>query len=531
MIRSKFARQLMAAGLALAAACALPPAHAQTLRWASQGDAQTMDPHSQNESLTNQINSQVYEPLVDRDRQLNLVPRLAESWQQVSPLVWRVKLRPDVKFHDGTPLTAEDVVFSMQRARELTSQFSVYANALGRAVAVDPLTVEFRLERVNPIFLQHLGTISIMSKAWAEKHRVTRPLDFKNKEESHASFNANGTGPYMLVQRQPGIRTTFRRNPAWWGRFEGNVQEIVYTPIANDATRLAALISGQLDFVLDPAPRDLARLRNTRGVKVVEGPENRIVFIGMDQARDKLLYAKVPGDRNPFKDRRVRLALYQAIDIETLRTKLMNGQSAPTGANTPSPLGTYQDPQIEARFPFDLAAARALMAEAGYADGFEVTLDCPNNRYINDEEICIALATMWAQLKVRVRVNAMPRATYFPKLEKLDTSLFMYGWGGSITDAETSMTPLMRNRGPQGVGFYNYGNVRNDKFDALAAQSSVEGDPKKREELVRAALREWREQVHTLPLHRQFIPWAMRDNVDAVHRADNWLEVAWVRIR
>ncbi len=524
-------RPLLIAALCAALVLPLAAAQAQTLRWASQGDAQTMDPHSQNESLTNQINGQVYETLVDRDRQLNLAPRLALSWQHTGPQAWRFKLRPNVKFHDGTPFTADDVVFSLQRAKEPTSQLSVYANALGTAVAVDALTVDFKLDRVNPIFLQHLGTVQIMSRVWSEKHKVTRPLDFKNKEESYASFNANGTGPFMLVQRQPGIKTSYKRNPNWWGKAEGNVQEIVYTPIANDATRLAALVSGEIDLVLDPAPRDIARLRNTSGVKIVDGPENRVVFLGMDQSRDKLLYAKVPGDKNPFKDRRVRLALYQAIDIDAIKNKLLNGQSAPTGGNTPSPAGAYNDPQVETRFPFDLAAARALMAEAGYPDGFEITLDCPNNRYINDEEICIALATMWSQLKVKVRVNAMPRATYFPKLEKLDSSLFMYGWGGSITDAETAMTPLMRTRGERGLGLYNYGNVRNDKFDALAAQSSVEADPKKREELVKAALREWREQVHTIPLHRQVIPWAMRANVQAVHRADNWLEVSWITIK
>ena len=517
---------------ALVAALVLPlHSQAQTLRWASQGDAQTMDPHSQNEGLTNQINGQVYEALIDRDRQLNLQPRLALSWQQTAPLVWRFKLRPGVKFHDGGAFTANDVVFSVQRAKEQTSQLSVYANALGTPVAVDPMTVEFRLDRVNPIFLQHLGTIPVMSRAWAEQHKVTKPLDFKNREESFASFNTNGTGPFMLVQRQPGIKTTYKRHPAWWGKFEGNVQEIVYTPIANDATRLAALVSGEIDFVLDPAPRDIARLRNTRGVKIIDGPENRLLFLGMDQARDKLLYAKVPGDKNPFKDLRVRQALYHAIDIETIKTKLMNGQSLPTGGSTPSPAGAFNDPALETRLPFDLARARALMAEAGYPDGFEVTLDCPNNRYVNDEEICIALASMWAQLKVKIRVNAMPRATYFPKLEKLDTSLYLYGWGGAVTDAETVMTPVLRNRGDKGVGLYNYGNWRNDKFDALAAQSSVEPDPKKREDLIKAALREWQAQVNIIPLHRQIIPWAARSNVQAVHRADNWLEVAWVTLQ
>lgn len=523
------------AWIALAALSLGLAVQAQTLRWASQGDALTMDPQSQNEGLNNAINGQAYERLTRHDKQLDLVPSLATEWQQSGPLSWRFKLRPNVRFHDGTPFTADDVVFSVNRAKSPVSTFSVYANALGTPVAIDPLTVEFRLEKVNPIFLQHVDTVYIMSRAWAEKHRVTRPLDFKNKEESHASFNANGTGPYLLAERQPGIKTSFKRNPAWWGwnggraDATGNVQEIVYTPIANDATRLAALISGEIHFVLDPAPRDIPRLRSVTGVKVITGPENRIIFIGMDQQRDELLYGSVK-DRNPFKDVRVRRALYQAVDIETLRTKLMNGLSVPTGGYTPSPKGAYDDAQLESRLPFDLAAARRLMTEAGYADGFEVTLDCPNNRYVNDEEICLALATMWAQIKVKLRVNGMPRATYFPKMERWDTSMYLLGWGGSVTDAETTLTPVMRNPGPKGEGLYNYGRSRNDGFDKLAAQSSVEADPKKREQLVKQALSEWKQQVHSIPLHRQMIPWAVRSTVDVVHRADNWLEVPWVMI-
>jgi len=519
-------KRLLMLGLFVLAASA----QGQTLRWASQGDPQTMDPHSQNESMTNMINGQVYERLTRRDRALGIVPGLASEWIQVSPLVWRFKLRPGVKFHNGAALTADDVVFSIKRAQEPTSQVSVYANAVGTPRKVDELTVEFTLTSFNPIFLQHLDTLWIMSKSWCEANRVTRPLDFKNKEESFSGMNANGTGPYMLVTRQPGIKTVFKRNANWWGKFEGNVQDVVFTPIGNDATRLAALVSGEIDFVLDPAPRDITRLRNTEGVKVIDGPENRIVFIGLDQGRDKLLYGQVPGDKNPFKDVRVRRALYQAIDVETMRSKLMNGLSVPTGGLTPASVAAYEDPRLEARYPFDMAAARKLMAEAGYAEGFEVSLDCPNNRYINDEEICQTLAAMWAQLKVKVRVNAMPRVLFFPKIEKLDTSLYLYGWGGAITDAESILTPVFRNRGERGVGAYNYGNVRNDKADQLAAQSSIEVDPKKREQLIKAALTEYKEQFNVIPLHRQMIPWAARSKVTVVHRPDNWLELSWVTI-
>ncbi|MFM9916325.1 MAG: ABC transporter substrate-binding protein [Rhizobacter sp.] len=524
-------RRVIGGWVGLLSACLLVPGvSAQTLRWASQGDPQTMDPHSQNELLTNNLNGQVYESLVNRDRRLELVPVLAVSWQQSGPLRWRFKLRPNVKFHDGAPFGADDVVFSVRRARDSASDIRAYALALGEPLAVDALTVDFVLKEVDPIFLQHLSTVQIMSRAWAEQHGAVKPIDYKSRQEGYAALHANGTGPYKLALRQPDVKTVYQRNSAWWGTFEGNVQDVVYTPIKSDATRVAALISGEIDFVLDPAPQDLARLRSTSDVRVIEGPENRIVFIGMDQGRDQLLYSSVKG-RNPFKDLRVRRALYQAIDIEAMRSRLMRGQSLPTGGVTPSPVGAYGDPELETRLPFDLPTARQLMADAGYPQGFEVTLDCPNNRYINDEEICQALAAMWARLGVKVRVNAMPRSTYFPKLQRLDTSMYLLGWGGSITDAETTLTPLLRSRGEGGVGAWNFGQVSDARLDQLAAASSKEGDPKKREQLIKAALKEQKDKLLLLPLHRQVVPWGARRNVDVVHRADNWVEFSWIRMQ
>jgi len=503
---------------------------AQTLRWTSQGDMQTTDPHSQNEVLTNSLNNQVYEALTRRGKDMSMIPALATEWTQVTPLIWRFKLRPGVKFHDGTPFTADDVVFSMQRLRDANAPQRVYANAVGIPKAVDPLTVVFALDKPNPIVPELMGNLYIMSRRWCEEHRVTRPLDFKKQEESYASQNANGTGPFILVSRQPGVKTVFKRNPNWWNKFEGNLQEFVYMPIANDATRTAALISGEVDLVLDPPPRDVARLRSQPGLKVLDGQENRIVYVGMDQTRDKLLYGQAPGDKNPLKDLRVRKALYQAIDIEAIKTKLMNGYSLPTGGLTPSPRGGYNDPKLETRLPYDVAAARKLMADAGYADGFEITMDCPNNRYINDERICVALASMWAQLKVKVKVNAMPRALFFPKAEKFDTSLYLAGWGGGSTDAEVMLTPVLRNRGEQGVGVANYGGSINNEADALAAQSTTETDPAKREPLVKAALQSFREQVNLIPLHRQVIPWAMRSNVNIPHSPNNLASMDWVTL-
>jgi len=530
-------RRLFIALIAVAASFSQAPLQAQTLRWAAQGDLQTLDPHSQNELMTNSLNNQVYEYLVRRMRDQSLGPSLATEWVQVNPLLWRVKLRAGVSFHDGSPFSAEDVIFSMQRLRDANSPFRVYANAVGTPKAVDALTVEFTLTRPNPIFAEHLINLMIMSKRWCEQHKITRPLNFKEKEDSYANLHANGTGPFMLVSREPGVKTTYKRNPAWWGRSapdQGNVQEFTFTPIGNDATRTAALITGEIDFVLDPPPRDVDRLRRTPGLRVLDGPENRLVFLGLDQTRDTLLYGQAPGpdgkQRNPFKDVRVRRALYQAIDIEAIKTKLMAGYSLPTGALTPSALGSYNDPALETRLPYDLAAARKLMADAGYADGFEVTMDCPNNRYINDEKLCIAVASMWAQLKVKVRVNAMSRVLFFPKIEKFDTSLYLAGWGGGTVDADVMLTPVLRNRGEQGVGVGNYSGIINDKGDALAAASSIETDPAKRQALVKAALQAYREQVNLIPLHRQVIPWAMRESISAAHSPANWLSVDWVKV-
>jgi peptide/nickel transport system substrate-binding protein len=523
-------RRLRSLTLCLAACFAASAVHAQTLRWASQGDAQTMDPYSQNELLTNAMNGQVYETLVSRGKTMQLEPALATDWQQSSPTQWRLKLRPNVKFHDGSPFSADDVLFSIQRAKEASSDIAVYANAVGAPKKVDALTVEFNLANVNPIFLQHLGLLPIMSKAWAEKNKATKPIDFKNKEEGYASFNASGTGPYMLVSRQPDVKTVYKRNPNWWGKFDGNVQEVVYTPIKSDATRVAALISGEVDFILDPAPQDLPRLRNTGGVRVIEGPENRIVFIGMDQLRDELLYSSVKG-KNPFKDQRVRQAFQLAIDTQAIKTQVLRGLSIPTGVMFAPQVDGYPK-DLDKPVKVDRERARKLLAEAGYPNGFEVTLDCPNNRYIADEKICVAAAAMLAQVNIKVKVNAMPRASYFPKIQNLDTSFYMLGWGVPTFDSQYALQSLLRTRIEKTPdGDYNLGRYSNPKVDEAIDKLKTEVDTKKRAALAREVTEIHMKDVGHIPLHFQVIPWAMRSNVSVIHRADNRLTVKWVKIQ
>ena len=509
---------------------AVTQANAKTFRWADQGDANTMDPHAQNEGLTNAINGQTYETLVNRDKQMRVVAVLATEWQQTKPKQWVFKLRRNVKFHDGAALTADDVVFSVVRAQDQTSAIRSYALGLGEPRKVDDFTVEFNLKDVNPIFLEHATLVQIMSKVWCEKNNSTKPQDFKNKQDIFATLNANGTGPYMLKARQPDVRTVHVVNPNYWGKIEGNVTEVIFTPLKSDPTRTAALLSGEIDFVHDPAPNDIARLRSTANVKVVDGVENRVLFIGMDQNRDELLYADVKG-KNPFKDRKVRMAMYNAIDIEAIRSRLMRNQAFPTGAIMPSPIGTYNDAEIEKRLPYDVAAAKKLMAEAGYPNGFSVQLDCPNNRYINDEEICNALAAMWAQIGIKIKVLAMPRIQYFAKGQKRDVSLYLLGWGGAITDGQTTFDQIYHSKDTTGKGDWNWGDVKNPTVDSLVAQQAVEADPKARQVIVKKLLKEMNEQVHYLPLHRQVIPWATRSNVELVHRPDNWVEYQWISVK
>jgi peptide/nickel transport system substrate-binding protein len=514
--------RLIASLLACALVAGAAVADAKTLRWAGRGDMNTTDPHSFNENLTNNINSLIYDTLVQRDKDLKLEPALAVSWQQLDPKTWRVKLRPGVKFHDGTPFTADDVVFSYERARAESSQLRTYSNAAGMPKKIDDLTVDFVTNGPNPIELEHWATIYIMSKAWCEKNRATKPQNFKEKEDMITAHQANGTGAYMLKSREPDIKTVLAKNPNWWGikegMYTGNADEVIYLPIGNDGTRLAALVSGEIDLVNDPPPQDVPRLKQNPDIKVLEGTENRIVFIGMDQGRDELVYSNVKG-KNPFKDKRVRQAMYQAIDIDAIKNVTMRGLSQPSGALIMS--SVQSTPELEKRLPYDKAKAKQLLTEAGYPNGFEVTIDCPNNRYVNDEKICQALAAMWAQIGVNVKVNAMPRANYFPKIEKLDTSMYMLGWGGASVDGIFILQPVLATYNGKGDGDYNYGRYNNPKLDELTAKIKVDMDPEQRLGEIRDALAAHNAEINHIPLHRQVIPWAARANVSVPHRADN----------
>jgi len=518
---------IMACGLAVSAA-----ADAKTLRWSSAGDIATHDPHAQNESFNNQFNGQIYEQLLARDKTMKLIGNLATDWKQTSPTTWVFNLRKGVKWHDGSKFNADDVVFSILRAQADTSQMKVYGNALGKPKKIDEFTVELTTPIPNPVLPDMVGSgnIYIMSKAWSEKNKIEKPQDFKNKQETFAVRNAMGTGPYMLVSREPDVKTVLKKNPNWWGKYDGNVDEVVYRPIKSDSTRIAALLSGEIDFVLDVPAQDLARLKQERKLTVFEGRENRIIFIGMDQARDQLLYSDVKG-KNPFKDKRVRMALYQTTDVEALKRTVMRGLSVPTAINLPAPKAAGIPDAMDKRHPMiSTEAAKKLLAEAGYPNGFTVTLDCPNDRYVNDERICVALAGMWSKIGVNIKVAAIPKANFFPKAQKLDTSMYMLGWGGATTDAMFTLKPVIHSRNDTGAGEYNWGNYKISALDELIENAEGETDAKKRQEMINKAMQIHHDEVLHIPLHLQVIPWAAQAGVSVVHRPDNWLEVAWVKM-
>jgi len=506
---------------------------AKNLRWSSQGDVTTQDPHGQDESFTKSINAMIYERLIMPGKDMSPTPWLAASWKTVSPTQRVFYLRKDVKFQDGTPMTADDVVFSFERAAK-SKQFRTYTSQAGTARKIDDYTVEFTTAAPNPVATIAIGEIPVMSKAWAQKNGAVEPQDFSTKEATYASRNAMGTGPYRLVSYEPGVKTVLTKNTDWWGvkdgRYEGNLETIEYRPITNAATRMAALQSGEIDFVLDPPVQDIAKVKEDRGLRVWEGDETRVITIALDQARDELLFSDVKG-KNPFKDKRVRAALYHAIDINAIRTQVMRGLATPTAIALPNPKGEGIPAALDKRLAFDPAAARALLTEAGYPNGFGFTLHCPNDRYVNDEKICTALAAMWARAGLNVRVEAMPKAQYFQRTPKKEFSACMQGWGDNNRDAMFTLKPLYHSLNDKGAGDTNYGNFSNAQLDDLIDGAEVEMDPAKRQALINLAVEVLQREVLVIPLHRQVIPWVTRSNVTLVHRSDNKFAPLWVRIQ
>ena len=523
----KIERKMAATALFVALSAAGVVASAQTVRIANQGDALSMDPHSLNETLQLSVTGNVYEPLVGRNKDLSLTPMLATSWKQTSPNVWRFELRKGVQFHDGTPFTADDVVFSLARTQVEGSDMKSYTNDFKEVRKIDSHTVEIETKTPFPILPDVLSLVYIMSKKWCETNQATVPVDRRKGVENTASFKANGTGPFRVRERQPNVRTVFTRNGSYWGKIEGNVTEVVFTPIGNDATRVAALLSGEVD-VMEPVPvQDIDRVNSSANTRAVTGPELRTIFLGMDQKRDELLYSNVKG-KNPFKDKRVRQAFYQAIDIKGIKKTVMRGASNPSAQLVGPGINGFQ-PEMK-RLPYDVEAAKKLMAEAGYPNGFEVSMNCPNDRYVNDGRICQTVAANLSRINVKINLQAETKGTYFPKVLRRDTSFYMLGWTPATYDAHNAMNAIMRCVDDKGAGQFNLGAYCNPKVDELTLKVQAETDKNKRNAYIKEAFDLHAADVGHIPLHQQALAWGVNKKVKLVQLADNFMYFKWISL-
>jgi peptide/nickel transport system substrate-binding protein len=521
---------LLAATTASIVAFAMAPASAQTLRYANQGDLKSLDPYTLRETTTIAHHGHVYEGLVARDKELKIIPALAESWETPEPTRWRFHLRHNVKFHNGDLFTADDVLFSADRVRADGSNFASVIPAGAKFVKVDDYTVDVLLSTPNPILITQWDGWYIVDKKWCEENNAVAPTPASATTPSYASLHENGTGPFVIESHQPGVKTVFKPFAGWWRKPEHNLKEIIFTPIASSATRVAALLSGDVD-IIEPVPiQDIQRVNASGTAKVLTGPELRTLFIGMDQLRDELLYSNIKG-KNPFKDIRVREAFYKAIDVDLIKSRVMRGLSTPSALMIAPELFPLSKEFVRPKA--DPEGAKKLMVAAGYPDGFEVTMDCPNDRYVNDAEICQAVVGMLARIGVKVNLLAQPKAQYFAKVLKpggFNTSFYMLGWQPASQDSHNVMHDIMGCReDPKDParGETNLSGYCNKDFDALTDKVLVETDNAKRDQLITQAFEIAIKDYAYIPLHQQALAWGVSNKVKLTQRADNQVLLYW----
>ena len=491
-------------------------ASAETIRWARAGDSLTLDPHAQNEGPTHTLAHQIYEPLIIRDMAGAFQAALATDWAPSpdNPNVWVFNLREGVTFHNGNAMTAEDVVFSFNRAKSETSAMKELLNSIVEIRAVDDFTVEMETSGPNPILSANLTNLFIMDKDWTEENGVQAVQDINNGETTFAATNAMGTGPYQLVSREPDVKTVLSAYDGYWGvgEFPLEITEIVYTPIQNAATRVAALLSGEVDFIQDVPVQDLGRVSGTDGLVVKTAPQNRVIFFGMNQGADDIAADNVDG-KNPLSDVRVRRAMNMAINRDAIQQVVMRGQSQPAGMIAP-PFVNGWTSAMDAESMTDIDAAKALMAEAGYGDGFSIRLDCPNDRYINDEAICQAAVGMMAQIGITVNLDAKPKAQHFPLITNGETDFYMLGWGVPTYDSEYIFNFLVHGR-EDSIGTWNGTGFDNDEIDAKIISLASNTDLDARNADIADIWSVVQDEQLYIPIHHQVLNWAMTDNHDA----------------
>lgn len=490
------------------------PADAETLRWARAGDSLTLDPHAQNEGPTHTLAHQMYEGLLQRDMVGEIIPALATDWAVTDDsTVWRFNLREGVSFHGGEDFTADDVVFSLNRAMKPTSDMKALLSSVAEVRKVDDLTVEIVTEGPNPLLPSNLTNLFIMDEGWALENDSEEPQDFANGGDNFVARNTNGTGAYVLESRVVDERTVLQANPDYWGKgsFPLEVTEIVFTPIQSAATRIAALLSGEVDFIQDVPVQDLARVDQADGLKVSNAAQNRVIFFGMNQGAEDLESDNIEGE-NPFAKVEVRQAMNMAIDREAIKRVVMRDQSDPTGVIMP-PFVSGWNETLDAVPEGDAAAAKEMIAAAGYPDGFTVQLDCPNDRYINDEAICQAVVGMLGQAGITVNLDSKPKAQHFPLIQNRTTDFYMLGWGVPTFDSEYVFNFLVHSSSDE-RGTWNATGYSDPALDEKIVSLASETDTAVRDATVNEIWEQVQADTLYLPVHNQILNWGMKDGIE-----------------
>lgn len=493
-------------------------ANAADLKIGLSAEPSALDPHYHNLVPNNAMAKHPFNALVEQDENQRLEPGLAESWKAIDDTTWEFKLRKGVKFHDGSAFTAKDVVFSLCRVPKVPnspSAFTIYMKAVESVQTPDDHTVIMKTATPYPLLPTDLSTIQVIASSTG---KLSGPLVFKKDGcegvESYPStedFNSGkamvGTGPFKFKEFVKGDRIVMTKNPDFWGE-KAPWDTVTFRPILSDGPRVAALLAGDVDFIENPPSQDLPRLREDKNVRIVDGLSNRVIYIAIDSGN-----APSPGikgtDKNPLADARVRKALSLAIDRKAIDQRIMNAQGEPAGQIISTGLfGNNPDLKPD---PFDPKKAKELLAEAGYPNGFEITLGSPNDRYMNDEKVAQAVAQYWTRIGVKTSVDATTASVFFSRRGKKEFSAFLAGWGAGTGEASSPLKSLVACRKPDlGYGTTNYTNYCNAQMDATLTQALATIDDAKREKLLQKALAEVAADTGIIPIHFEKTPWAMK---------------------
>jgi peptide/nickel transport system substrate-binding protein len=486
-----------------------PAAAENVLRFASfSGGAVTMDPHSYVTRYNSVATKQVYEALLDVDSNLAIVPQLALAWKPLDPTTWEFELREGVRFQDGTPFTAEDVVFSIERARAETSDLPAFVYGIATAEAIDQHTVRVTTVAPDPSLWLKLAEVAIMSRTWAEQHGVTRPADYKRAgEETHASRQANGTGPFMVETFEPGRRYVLVRNPTWWGTAEypHNIDRVVHT-WEGDTRNLAALLEGRIDLLQTPPYSALEQIRRDPRLKLAHRTKLQSMWFGFDQGSAELRSSNMKG-RNPFKDKQVRQAIAYAIDIEPILRPLMGELLIPAGMLA-APGANGYIPELDQPPPHDPEKARALLAEAGYPDGFSVTLDCPIDYGDDEVATCRGVAEQLGVVGIEIHINYLAQEAFDAKLYRHRQSDFFLEGGHMPPDSETSLIEWFSHN------YWNPTGYTNPRVDELIEKIKTEMVTYARDAYLEEAWRTVTDDLVYLPVRHGVSVFAMRKDLD-----------------